>query len=126
MCDRWLITVKAINGRWKKAGKPNEGKMIPTSYLKCLELWRKISKRLGKQFQPHDCRRSPSGWLRDLGLSDLAIGQYDQNSGEGVGFTGVGWENAEIYYTRYGKINPIAIYDKKTKTRHQHLRWANS
>ena len=50
-----------------------------------------------------------------MGLSDLAIGQYDQNSGEGVGFTGVGWENAEIYYTRYDKMNPIAIYDKNQK-----------
>lgn len=60
---------------------------------------------------PHDCIRSLSGWLRDLGLSDLAIGQYDVTTGEAVGFTGVGWENAEIYYQRYGKMNPLAIYD---------------
>jgi integrase len=78
-------------------------------------LWTKISVVLKKDFEPHDCRRSPSGWLRDLTLSDLAIGQYDARTGKAVGFAGVGWENAEIFFQRYGKMNPLAIYDKSKR-----------
>jgi hypothetical protein len=29
-----------------------------------------------------------------------------------VGFCGVGWENPNTFYSYYGKMNPIAIYDK--------------
>lgn len=85
------------------------------TYRKYQELWVQISEKLGQKLEPHDCRRSPSGWLRDLGLSDLAIGQYDTTSGEAMGYTGVGWENAEMFYQRYGKMNPIAIYDKSQR-----------
>lgn len=72
----------------------------------------KVSELLGRKVEPYDCRRSPSGWLRDLGLSELAIGQYVATSGEGFGFCGCGWENPEIYYNRYGVMNPLAIYNK--------------
>ena len=85
------------------------------SYPQYADLWNKISKALDQDFEAHDCRRSPSGWLRDLGLSDLAIGQYDARSGRAVGYAGVGWENAEIFFQRYGKMNPIAIYDKSQR-----------
>jgi hypothetical protein len=78
-------------------------------------MYHKISDKLGWDIRPHDCRRSAGGWLRDLGLSELAIGQYDTKSGKAVGFTGVGWENSEIYYRHYGKMNPLAIYDKKRR-----------
>jgi hypothetical protein len=67
------------------------------------------------KLEPYDCRRSPSGWLRDLYLSDLAIGQYDATTGEGTGLTGSGWENPMIYYTRYGKMNPLAFYDRSKR-----------
>jgi hypothetical protein len=49
-----------------------------------LELWRYISRKIGVKLEPYDCRRSPSGWLRDLYLSDIAIGQYDATTGEGT------------------------------------------
>jgi hypothetical protein len=80
-----------------------------------LELWRYISRKIGVKLEPYDCRRSPSGWLRDLYLSDIAIGQYDATTGEGTGFTGSGWENPMIYYTRYGKMNPLAIYNQSKR-----------
>jgi hypothetical protein len=86
--------------------------IFPYTYDQYREVWAKISAALNKDFEPHDCRRSPSGWLRDLGLSDLAIGQYDARTGKAIGFAGVGWENAEIFFQRYGKMNPLAIYDK--------------
>lgn len=89
--------------------------VFPFDYKAYLKLWNKISEALNEKFEPHDCRRSPSGWLRDLGLSDLAIGQYDARSGKAIGFAGVGWENAEIFFQRYGKMNPRAIYDKSQR-----------
>ena len=89
--------------------------VFPFTYREYCDVWNKISEKVGQKFQAHDCRRSPSGWLRDLGLSDLAIGQYDARSGKAVGFAGVGWENAEIFFQRYGKMNPLAIYDKKQR-----------
>ena len=89
--------------------------VFPFTYRQYQGLWNKISDALGQDYEAHDCRRSPSGWLRDLGLSDLAIGQYDARSGRAVGYAGVGWENAEIYFQRYGKMNPLAIYDRKQR-----------
>lgn len=89
--------------------------VFPFTYVQYQDLWNKISEKLGQDFEAHDCRRSPSGWLRDLGLSDLAIGQYDARSGRAVGYAGVGWENAEIFFQRYGKMNPLAIYDKSQR-----------
>jgi integrase len=89
--------------------------IIPYTKAQYSQLWNRISQKLGKDFEPHDCRRSPAGWLRDLGLSDLAIGQVDMASGRGAGFAGVGWENPKIFYDRYGKMNPVAIFDKKQR-----------
>lgn len=91
--------------------------IVPFAYQEYLAIWNRISKAIGKDIAPHDCRRSPSGWLRDLGLSDLAIGQYNATTGTASGYTGVGWENAEIFYTRYGKMNPLAIFDKSQRLR---------
>lgn len=90
-------------------------KIIPFDYKGYCRIWHRISKTLGVKLEPHDCRRSPAGWLRDLGLSDLAIGHYDPRTGQAIGYAGVGWENAEIYYQRYGKLNPRSIYDKKER-----------
>lgn len=89
--------------------------VFPFSYIVYWRLWKKISETLNEKFEPHDCRRSPSGWLRDLGLSDLAIGQYDARTGRAVGYAGVGWENPEIYFQRYGKMNPLGIYDRSQR-----------
>jgi len=90
-----------------------DDKIIPMTVEDYRTLFRgKISKIVGRRVEPYDCRRSPSGWLRDLGLSDLAIGQYKATEGEGFGFCGCGWENPEIYYNRYGIMNPLAIYDR--------------
>jgi integrase len=95
--------------------KRTSDRIFDFKYDTYLLLYHKLEKKLGWPIRPHDCRRSAGGWLRDLGLSDLAIGQYDTKSGKAVGFTGVGWENAEIYYRHYGKMNPLAIYDKKQR-----------
>jgi len=93
-----------------------DDKIIPMTVKHYRTLFRgKISKIVGRGVEPYDCRRSPSGWLRDLGLSDLAIGQYKATEGEGIGFCGSGWENPEIYYNRYGVMNPLAIYDKSKR-----------
>ena len=89
--------------------------VLQFTYDKYKELWRKISEKTGKKFEPHDCRRSPSGWLRDLALSDLAIGQYDPNTGNAIGYTGVGWENTNMFYQRYGKMNPKTIYAENSE-----------
>lgn len=93
----------------------SDGTIVGMDYPHYLAVWAKINQKLGTNYQPHDCRRSPSGWLRDLGLSDLAIGQYSPTTGKAVGYTGVGWENAEIYFTRYGKLNPLALFDKSQR-----------
>jgi len=114
--DLWFSDLsKELRERWEKQGCPTHGRIVPLNYEQYRRLWAKISKKLGKKLEPHDCRRSPSGWLRDLGLSDLAIGNYDATSGEGWSCTGVGWENPEIFYSRYGQINPLAIFDKSKK-----------
>ena len=114
--DLWFKNLSArLKERWEKEGRSSNGRILHVNYPEYVKLWRKISERLGVKLLPHDCRRSPSGWLRDLGLSDLAIGQYDVTTGEAIGFTGVGWENAEIYYQRYGKMNPLAIYDSSQR-----------
>jgi hypothetical protein len=67
------------------------------------------------KLEPYDCRRSPSGWLKDLYLSDLAVSQYSATTGEGIGLTGSSWENPMIYYTQYGKTNPLATYDQSKR-----------
>lgn len=114
--DLWSMSLsKDLRDRWEKLGCPSSGEIIPFDYKHYQELWRHISRKIGVKLEPYDCRRSPSGWLRDLYLSDLAIGQYDAKTGEGTGFTGSGWENPTIYYTRYGKMNPLAIYDRSKR-----------
>lgn len=114
--DLWFKSLsKELRERWERLGRPNSGKLMPFDYKHYQELWRYISRKIGVKLEPYDCRRSPSGWLRDLYLSDLAIGQYDATTGEGTGFAGSGWENPMIYYTRYGKMNPLAIYDRSKR-----------
>lgn len=111
--DLWFNDLsKDLYEEWERQGKPKQGKIFPMSYHSYFKLWQAISKILGRKFEPHDCRRSAGGWLRDLGISDLALGQYNPLTGKAIGYTGVGWENSEIYYQRYGKRNPVAIYDK--------------
>jgi hypothetical protein len=114
--DLWFSDLsKELYEEWERKGKPKEGKIFNVAYNGYLKIWHEISRKLGKKFEPHDCRRSAGGWLRDLGISDLALGQYNPITGKAVGYTGVGWENAEIFYQRYGKRNPLTIYDKTQK-----------
>jgi hypothetical protein len=101
--------------KWERLGKPKEGYILEFDYEEYLELWKKISEHVCRKLEPHDCRRSAGGWLRDLGLSELALGQYNPTTGEAIGYTGVGWENSEIYFQRYGKMNPKAIYNKQIR-----------
>lgn len=101
--------------KWNALRQPKEGYILEFGYSEYLKLWKKISEHVGRKLEPHDCRRSAGGWLRDLGLSELALGQYNPVTGEAIGYTGVGWENSEIYFQRYGKMNPKAIYDKKIR-----------
>jgi len=111
--DLWFADLSA---RLKRKFENRKSEyVVPFAYKEYRELWTKISEKVGEKFEAHDCRRSPSGWLRDLALSDLAIGQYDARSGKAVGFAGVGWENAEIFFQRYGKMSPLAIYDKSKR-----------
>ena len=114
--DLWFGSLsKDLRERWEKSGCPTSGRIIPFDYNDYRRLWIRISQKMGFKLLPYDCRRSPSGWLRDLALSDLAIGQYDANTGEGIGFAGGGWQNPQIYYTRYGKMNPLAVYDRSKR-----------
>ena len=111
--DLWFSDLsKDLYEEWERQGKPKQGKIFNLTYQNYFKMWQAISKILNKKFEPHDCRRSAGGWLRDLGISDLALGQYNPLTGKAIGYTGVGWENSEIYYQRYGKRNPVAIYDK--------------
>jgi hypothetical protein len=76
--DLWFKSLsKELRKRWERLGRPNSGKLMPFDYQHYRELWRYISRKIGVKLEPYDCRKSPSGWLRDLYLSDLAIGQYD-------------------------------------------------
>jgi len=104
-----------LKAKWESLGCPEDGYILDYDYPDYSKLWRTISKKLNRKLEPHDCRRSAGGWLRDLGLSELALGQYNPNTGEATGYTGVGWENAEIYFQRYGKMNPKAIFDKASR-----------
>lgn len=114
--DLWFGSLsKDLKERWEKSGCPTSGNIIPFDYGDYRKLWTKISSKMGFKLLPYDCRRSSSGWLRDLGLSDLAIGQYDATTGEGIGFAGSGWQNPQIYFNRYGKMNPLAIYDRSKR-----------
>lgn len=110
--DLWFSDLsERLKAKWERLGKP-EGYVFDITYKQLLKLWHKISDHVGQKLEAHDCRRSAGGWLRDLGLSDLALGQYNPVKGEAIGYTGVGWENSEIYFQRYGKMNPKAIYNK--------------
>jgi len=114
--DLWFSDLsKRLKDRWEKLGRPKEGYVCDMTYKEYLDLWHRIGEKVGIKLEPHDCRRSAGGWLRDLGLSDLALGQYNPTRGEAIGYTGVGWENSEIYFQRYGKMNPKAIYEKKLR-----------
>lgn len=114
--DLWFADLsKKLKAKWERLGCPSEGKIFDMTYEQYRKLWIRISKKMGRKMEAHDCRRSVGSWLRDLGLTDLALGQYSKLSDRAVGFTGVGWENATIYYQRYGKRNPLTIYDKKMR-----------
>lgn len=114
--DLWFFNLsRRLRTLWIKRGKPSKDYVVDIEYKDYLKIWKKISVHVGVKLEPHDCRRSPASWLRDLGLSDLALGEYNPSTGEAIGYAGVGWENSEIYYQRYGKMNPKAIYDKKLK-----------
>jgi len=114
--DLWFSDLSArLKEKWEKLGRPKEGYVLDYSYDEYRKIWKKISHHVGRKLEPHDCRRSAGGWLRDLGLSELALGQYNPASGEAIGYTGVGWENSEIYFQRYGKMNPKAIYNKSLR-----------
>ena len=91
---------------WKDQGAPEKGRIFPMSYKDLRELFDYISEKIGRKTIPSDLRDTHATWLRELGMSDLAIGQYDALSGEAKGLGGVGWQNAQIFYSRYGKISP--------------------
>lgn len=114
--DLWFGDLsKRLKEKWEKLDRPKEGYVLDFTYEQYRNLWTKISKHIGRKLEPHDCRRSSASWLRDLGLSDLALGQYNPSTGEAIGYTGVGWENSEIFYQRYGKMNPKAIFNAQLK-----------
>lgn len=112
--DLWFSDLtKELREHWKRQGKPKTGKIFNVTYEKLRKAFkRQISKAVGRKVEAHDCRRSAGGWLRDLGLADLAVGHYNPLTSEAIGYTGVGWENPNIYYQRYGKRNPLTIYKR--------------
>jgi len=69
-----------------------------------LNLFQKIRERTGLNIKPHDLRRTGATWLHNIGADNLAIGQYDPRTGIAISYGGVGWENAEIYFQRYGRL----------------------
>lgn len=91
---------------WKDQGAPEKGRIFPMSYPDLRELFKRIGKKIGRKTIPSDLRDTHATWLRELSMSDLAIGQYDALTGEAKGLGGVGWQNAQIFYSRYGKISP--------------------
>ncbi len=91
---------------WTRQGAPKKGRVWKwLSYQDYLRLFKMIREKTGLTVIPHDMRRSGATWLHNIGLDSLAIGQYNPGSGDAIGFGGVGWENAEIYFQRYGKMS---------------------
>ena len=91
---------------WKDQGAPEKGRIFNRSYEDLRDLCDYLSKKMKRKIIPSDFRDTHAVWLRDLGMSDLAIGQYDALTGEAKGIGGVGWQNAQIFYSRYGKVSP--------------------
>ncbi len=106
----WTQLPQAFRAYWESQGCPKEGFVWgEDTYIDYNILFKKIRERTGLNFTPHDLRRTGATWLHDLGLDNLAIGQYDPRTGIAIGYGGVGWENAEIYYQRYGRLSKEAV-----------------
>ena len=103
---------------WEIQGKPKEGYVWifngkKFTYPDYLQLFRKLNKKTGYKFRPHDLRRTGGSQLHQLGLDNLAIGET-RSIDEAIGYGGVGWENSEIFYKTYGRLNPITVYSLDT------------
>jgi len=99
---------------WESLGKPKEGYIWQYNgkrftYDDYRRLFKKLNKRTGYKFRPHDLRRTGGSWLHQLGLDNIAIGET-RAIDEAIGYGGVGWENSEIYYRSYGRLNPLTIF----------------
>ncbi len=56
------------------------------------------------------------GAVRKRNLSgDKTNIKYDPRTSIAIGYGGVGWEDAEIYYQRYGKLSKEAVLNKVYK-----------
>ena len=90
---------------WLSLDKPSEGRILPWSYEQLRGIYKKASKILGRKINPHDARRSHATWLLDADCDVRAIiGEYNPQRGEGRAL-GVGWENPEIFFRRYGRLS---------------------
>jgi len=106
----WHDLPQQFRAYWESLGCPTEGYVWgEESYEEYKALFHKIMERTGLDLTPHDMRDTGASWLHSLGADNLAIGQYTPGQ-NAIGFGGVGWENAEIYFQRYGRLTPEAVF----------------
>jgi len=117
----WMKLPEEFRTYWRSQDSPKEGFVWgDDTYTDYLKQFQKIRERTGMDLTPHDLRRTGATWLHDLGADNLAIGQYNPRTGIAIGYGGVGWENAEIYFQRYGRLTMKTI-----KKIHDHVRQEN-
>lgn len=101
----WSHLPDEFKAYWESEGCPKEGFVWGTdTYDDYLDLFHGLMEKTGLDLTPHDMRRTGATWLHNQGADNLAIGQYDSGTGRAIGFGGVGWENAEVYFKTYGRI----------------------
>lgn len=117
----WSSLPQEFKAYWESKGCPKEGFVWgDDDYEVYRKLFLRIREKTGLDLSPHDMRRTGASWLHDQGADNLAIGQYDPRTGRAVGFGGVGWENAEIYFQTYGRLSYDAL-KKLWKLVHQEV-----
>lgn len=105
----WRKLPDDFKAYWESQGCPKEGYVWgEETYGDYRRLFKKIRQRTGLDVRPHDMRNTGATWLHSMGADNLAIGQYSPGQ-DAIGFGGVGWENAEIFYQRYGRLTPKAV-----------------
>jgi len=101
----------------QKQGSPKKGRIFQWKYHQLKLIFYELSEKIGRKVLPSDLRDTHATWLRDLGLSDLAIGVYDARTGKALGLGGVGWENPTIFYQRYGRVTPKKLAEMQSLAR---------
>lgn len=93
---------------WEEKGRPNTGYVWDWTYRRYRKLWLRISEFIGLKLTPHEGgRNTHATWLRESDVDVGAIlGEYNARTGLARGVCGVGWESADNFFSRYGRVTP--------------------